>query len=426
MNFEQTVQAAQATQDETQAEREFRKLTALVVEDSASQRAMLKMLLAKWGFETLTAGDGAEALAICKEQHVDFVLSDWEMPRLSGPELCSELRGLGREDYTYFILLTSKSEKNDVASGLDAGADDFLSKPVDIGELLARMRAGQRQLRMQEDLVDKNRRITEAFDRLNNLYESIDRDLRAASRLQSSLIPEPESLCGPVRIARLYRPAGHVGGDLIGFFEVSESRIVVYSIDVSGHGVSSALLTAQLANLFTPTHYDENIGIRRLPSGEYHPRNPAAVAQELNERLQGEADNDQYLTMAYADVNFDSGEIRFCQAGHPSPAIIRCDGTVEYVGGGGVPIGLIPDIAYENTAVQLEPGDRMLFYSDGIIECENIEGKMFEEERLSSVLGRYYRAREIMVLDLIMEDMKEFAGSKPFEDDISALLLTMP
>lgn len=426
MYFEEDFESADIHGAGLVASREFRKLTTLVVDDSASQRAMLKMLLLKWNFDVLLAKDGIEALEICRKQHIDFVLSDWMMPNMTGLELCSAMRDLEREEYTYFILLTSKNEKNDVAVGFDAGADDFLSKPVDIGELLARMRAGQRQLRMQEDLVDKNRRITEAFDRLNELYESIDRDLRAAAKLQKSLIPNKESMCGPVRISRLYRPAGHVGGDLVGFFQVSDSRIAAYSIDVSGHGVSSALLTARLANLFTPSHFDENIGIRKLPNGEYHPRNPAAVAQELNERLQSEDDSDQYLTMLYADINFDTGQIRFCQAGHPALAVIRREGQVDFVGNGGTPIGLIPDVPYENETVQLEPGDRLMMYSDGITECDDPAGEMFEEERLAKVLSRYYKARETTILDMVEDEMKDFAGGKPFADDVSALLLTMP
>ncbi|MEM9140447.1 MAG: response regulator, partial [Pseudomonadota bacterium] len=170
--------------------REFRRLIALVVDDSTSLRKMLKLMLKKWNFDVLEASDGDEALEICVTREVDFVISDWMMPNMTGPELCRAVRKLDLPNYIYFILLTSKSDKNEVAAGLDAGADDFVVKPTDMGELHARLRAGQRLVRMQDDLVDKNRRITDAFQRLNTLYEGIDRDLKSAARLQKALIPE--------------------------------------------------------------------------------------------------------------------------------------------------------------------------------------------------------------------------------------------
>lgn len=405
---------------------EFRKLVALIVDDSTSQRAMLRILLRKWNFETLEASSGEDALQICSETNVDFVICDWMMPGMTGPELCTALRRVERESYIYVILLTSKSAKEDVAQGLDAGADDFLAKPMDMSELRARMQAGQRIISMQEDMVDKNRRISEAFDRLNLLYKRIEDDLRSASRLQQSLIPPPQTRCGPVNIGVLYEPSGHVGGDLVGFFEVAVNRIAIYAIDVSGHGVSSALMTARLSNLFSGQHLDENIGIRRLPSGEYSTRNPANIAAELNNRLQDDADTDLYFTMIYADVNLDTGEVVFCQAGHPNPALIRRDGAIEFPGDGGIPIGLVPDMTYDTTSITMKSGDRLLMFSDGITECENVDGDQLEDEGLTKILERHRTLGESSLLQEVIKGMTAFSGTDQFDDDVSALVFTMP
>ncbi|MEM7190805.1 MAG: response regulator, partial [Pseudomonadota bacterium] len=343
-------------------EAEFKPLTALIVDDSPSQRKMLALMLKKWKFSVLEAQDGFQALGLCQSQHIDFIISDWMMPEMDGLQFCRAVRKLKWKSYVYFILLTSRSGKEDVAAGLDAGADDFLVKPTDMGELHARLRAGQRLIQMQEALVDKNRRITEAFDRLNTLYQSIDRDLKAAAKLQSALIPEKQTECGGVPIGVAYRPAGHVGGDLVGFYRISEDRIAAYSIDVSGHGVSSALLTVQLANLFSSHHPSENIGLQLGEDGHHIPRDPSEIAADLNARLQDEADNDQYFTMLFADVNRKTGMIRFCQAGHPNPAILRKDGNVEFVGTGGAPVGLIPSMTYETDVIHLAPGERFMMF----------------------------------------------------------------
>ena len=411
---------------ETDNRKAFDKLVALIVDDSSAQRKMLKMMLRKWNFEVIEAEDGMAALGYVQSRHIDFVISDWMMPGMSGPELCREVRSLDLKNYIYFMLLTSKKAKDEVAAGLDAGADDFLSKPMDLGEMHARLRAGQRLLSMQDDLVDKNRRITEAFDRLNAIYQSIDRDLAAAARLQQALIPEPQTMCGPVAIGRLYTPSHHVGGDLIGFFKLSDARIAAYAIDVSGHGVSSALMTARLSNFFNPHHLNENIALKKMSSGEYVLRDPAAIAHELNNRLQDEADNDQYFTMVFADINLESGMTRFCQAGQPNPIILRKSGEVEFVGTGGAPIGLIPNMEYETSVVQLNSGDRMMMYSDGITECEDPDGAMLEEEGLHLLLKRHPALGEHETLERVMQDLTVFNGSDQFDDDISALLFTIP
>ncbi|MFK7945490.1 MAG: PP2C family protein-serine/threonine phosphatase [Paracoccaceae bacterium] len=404
----------------------FRKLIALVVDDSPSQRKMLTLLLKKWKFEVVEASDGLEALGICKTQPVDFIISDWMMPEMNGPELCKAVRKLELGNYVYFILVTSKRGKDEVAAGLDAGADDFLSKPLDMGEMHARLRAGQRLVQMQDDLVDKNKRITEAFDRLNAIYESIEKDLRAAARLQKSLIPQRQANCGPVSIGTSYQPAGHVGGDLLGYFQVTEDRIAAYSIDVSGHGVSSALLTARLSNLFSSQHLDENIAIRRLQDGSFHPRDPASIARELNERMQDDTDTDQYFTMVFADLNLSTGMLRFCQAGHPNPAVIRATGEIEFVGDGGPPVGLMPGMEYETYVIHVADGDRFMMFSDGITECETPDGEMLENEGLAKMLSRHWDISEWEVLDQILCDMAEFTGSKTFDDDVSGLMLTYP
>jgi len=114
---------------------------ALVVDDSRLQRRILTASLQRWGFEVQEAASGDDALRLCRETPPDLVMSDWMMPGLNGLEFCREFRQMARDSYGYFILLTSKSDKEEVALGLDAGADDYLAKPFAFEELLARVRA---------------------------------------------------------------------------------------------------------------------------------------------------------------------------------------------------------------------------------------------------------------------------------------------
>jgi sigma-B regulation protein RsbU (phosphoserine phosphatase) len=129
--------------DEQPAPAAAGRMRVLIVDDSKAQRRILAVQLARWGYRVSEAESGEAALALCEEQGFDIVLSDWMMPGMTGLELCKAFRALPREGYGYFILLTSKSEKTEIASGLENGADDFLAKPVNSDELRARLRAGE-------------------------------------------------------------------------------------------------------------------------------------------------------------------------------------------------------------------------------------------------------------------------------------------
>ena len=164
--------------------------SVLVVDDSRAQRRILSSYLGRWGYDVFEAASGEEALEICASEDVDLIVSDWMMPGINGLEFCQKFRNLDRENYGYFILLTSKSDKTEVAQGLDVGADDFLTKPVAGDELLARIRAGERILRMERELTEKNRLVSTTLSEISELYDSLDRDLVEARKLQQSLLFE--------------------------------------------------------------------------------------------------------------------------------------------------------------------------------------------------------------------------------------------
>ena len=162
--------------------------TVLVVDDSRAQRRLTVATLTKLGYDVIEADGGKEALAIAARTDVDMVLSDWMMPGMDGLELCRAFRQLPRDRYGYFMLLTSKSEKGAGAQGLDVGADDFLSKPINGEELRARIAAGDRILRMERELNEKNRLITATLEEISSLYDSLDRDLIEARKMQQALV----------------------------------------------------------------------------------------------------------------------------------------------------------------------------------------------------------------------------------------------
>ena len=354
----------------------------LVVDDSRLQRRILVKLLRKWGYSVDEAASGEEALARARAQPPDFVMSDWMMPGMDGLQFCRAFREAGGPSYGYFILLTSKSEADDIARGLDAGADDFLTKPVSANELRARVAAGERILNMQRELEDKNRVILDTLSKLQDAYDVIDRDLLQAKTIQESLVPDFDRRFDGGRVSLLLKPCGHIGGDLVGMFSPGENRVAFYSIDVSGHGITSAMMTARIGSYLSNTHLDHNIAVDRRVGRFYALYPPAAVARALNERLLADVGIAEYFTMVYAIADLRRGAVRLVQAGHPHPLLIRADGRTEFIGQGGMPIGLIPGAQYEQYDVDLAPGDRLLLYSDGFTEARLKSGEMLGEEGL--------------------------------------------
>ncbi|GHA49181.1 fused response regulator/phosphatase [Amylibacter ulvae] len=395
----------------------------LVVDESKMQRKLVIALLKKWGFEIFEADSGKSALEICSRQSIDLVISDWVMPEMSGLDFCEKFRALPRERYGYFILLTSKSEKDDIAKGLDVGADDFLSKPVNSTELRSRIQAGRRVLDMEKQVHAQNAKTTAALAELQRVYEELNKDLLEAEKLQRSLIPESYSQHANVEISNIFKSSGHVGGDLVGHFNIDQDRMGIYSLDVSGHGVSSALLTIRLAGYLSPFNKEQNIAFYKSNSDEFLVKDPAEIARHLNELMLRDMSTELYFTLAYADVNLRTGECAMVQAGHPHPLIFNAHHGITLLGTGGPPIGMIDGMIYETFQHHLVPNDKLLLHSDGLTECEDPDGALLDEDGLSKILMRNAQSNGPELLNDILWDLADHAQGENFGDDVSAIML---
>ncbi|WP_417242130.1 PP2C family protein-serine/threonine phosphatase [Celeribacter sp.] len=395
----------------------------LVVDDSMAQRKILASHLKRWGYEVVEAGSGEAAIEICRNEEIDLVISDWVMPEVTGLDFLRIFRELEREHYGYFILVTSKSDKAEIAQGLDVGADDFLSKPVSSDELLARIRAGERILKMERELTEKNRLVSKTFQEISDLYDSLDKDLIEARRLQQSLIRERHRDFGNAQVSLMLKPSGHVGGDLVGFYPITETCFGLFSLDVSGHGVASALMTARLAAYFSGSTPEQNIAIERADDGSPKAIRPAKVAATLNKLMLEEMETDLYFTMTLGHFDFSTGELVITQAGHPHPLLQSEDGSVTFFGDGGLPVGLIPNATFEDVTITLKPKQRVILYSDGVTECMDDSGEMLDEHGLKGIVENLRDQSGNAFFDTFLWDVSAFGNDRDFDDDVSALML---
>ncbi|MEM9393869.1 MAG: SpoIIE family protein phosphatase [Pseudomonadota bacterium] len=398
-------------------------MTVLLVDDSKLQRRLLSVALRNRGFKVVEAESAESGFEIFCTQDIDIVISDWVMPGMTGPDFCKLLRSHSPDRYIYVILLTAKSGSSDIAQGFQAGADDFLSKPVNAIELAARMGAGKRILHYERELKRSNALLSDTLGELQTVYHALDADLVEAQKLQQSLVRDRLARFGATEVAIFLESSGHVGGDLVGFFPINKKEICAYAIDVSGHGVSSALMTARLAGVFSGQTPGKNIAIAGDNHGGVTGRAPSAIAADLNALLLEEMETELYFTMFLCILDTSIGRMQFVQAGHPHAIVLRRSGGVELLGQGGFPIGMLPFAQYFTDTIDLGSGDRVLLSSDGMTECLDPSGQMLEEAGLADIAARLPNMPAEIYLSELHKMLVGYTERTHFDDDVSAVLI---
>ena len=151
-------------------------------------------------------------------------------------------------------------------------------------------------------------------------------------------------------------------------------------------------------------------------------RDPALIAEHLNQLMMDELETDHYFTLAYADINLTNGTVQMVQAGHPHPVVSNPETGVKYYGDGGPPIGLMSDMKFETFEFKLKKGDRLFLYSDGITECQNAGGELLDEDGLERILLKQHSGKGPEFMNDLMWELAAFANEHPFGDDISDIL----
>ena len=393
----------------------------LVVDDDPSVLRIIAAILGRWNYDVILAGDGLEAWDILQRQDVRFVISDWMMPGLTGPELCRRVRAAEFAKYVYLILLTGRDDKLSLIEGMDAGADDFLVKPVHRQELRVRIRAGERILRLEWQLEERNRHLSEINRTLSDAYATIRHDLESAAAMQKALLPPPLRLPG-VAVDWLFQPSAFVAGDMFDYFVLDGQQLSFYQLDVAGHGVPAALLSFTLNRVLSQGAEEHRVR-RQHPDWEAAAI-PAWVVAELNQQFQSGIDPLLYFTLIYGHLDWRSGRVTLTQAGHPRPIWLhRANRRTELVGGGGFAVGMLPDLEYDAITFELAPGDRLFLYSDGVTECANAQGEPFAETHLMELLEATADRPVAVVAERVGQALREWKGDDNHQDDITLLIL---
>jgi phosphoserine phosphatase RsbU/P len=386
-----------------------RDIRILIVDDDRIQRHLLEAILSHEGYQAIVAADGEEAIAMAVAQDPDLFLLDIMMPGKDGFQVCAELKDDPRFADKPLLFLTSKSDAADRVRGLELGAVDYISKPFNTREVLARVRTHIQIRILTEQLRHTNLELLER-------QKELERDLRAARDIQSSLLPRSRAIAEPwVKVDWRFEPCDSVGGDLFNVFWLDHENLAAYIVDVSGHGVPAAMVTVAVSRSLSA---DSGCSMDRSYSGGSKITPPSEVLRRLDAEYPLERFG-KFLTVVYMVLNCRTKLLRLSRAGHPPPLLLHASGTIETLSSGGTIIGIGGSVPFDEGAVQLEPRDRLFLYTDGIVERENQNEEPFGHERMTETLHDARDESLLTACERVTDRLAMFAQGVPSSDDVS-------
>jgi phosphoserine phosphatase RsbU/P len=377
-------------------------LQILVIDDDPTIRMTLQRFLKSQGYDAIVAKDGEEGLAKAKELRPSLIICDWMMPIIDGLEVCRQIKSNPELANIYLILLTAKDQEGDLVRGLEMGADDFLGKPPRINELRARVRAGLRLYKATEE-IQRQKRL-------------IEQELSQASQYVRSLLPEP--LEGEVSIQSSFLPSTQLGGDSFDYFWLDGDHLAFYLLDVSGHGVGSALLSVSVLNLMRT----RSLRRSRTSQDTTNFYKPSEVLRDLNNTFQMSVHNEMYFTIWYGVYDKRDHTLVYSSAGHPPAVLISNEDIpkIKLLKTAGLPIGMMPDINYHEQVCEIDTSSRLYLFSDGVYEIPQEDENIWGFNALIDTFIRTSSDRSSRI-EHILTCVKTAANNHPFEDDLSLL-----
>lgn len=369
----------------------------LVVDDSPDMRLLMETLLVRHRYKVRTARNGRESIDLARQKHPDLILMDVQMPEMDGYEATRQIKNDPDLAAIPVIILTAHSATEAKLEGLQQGADDYIAKPFDQRELLARVQSLLRISAYRRLLALRNRRIESELD--------------MARVLQQKLLPAALPEVSGLRIQARYIPMDKVGGDFFDTHVDEEGRLGIFLADVSGHGIPGAFFSAIAKMAF---HYNRHLTA-----------DPVAVLNSINEAVLQFSVHSIFLTALFARIDPGEGTVRFALAGQCRPLLHRrATGEILELSARGVPIGLIPEMPLEENSIKLMPRDRLVFFTDGLTELKN-DLELFDDKKLGEYLRGLGDLPADELADRLLGHVRDLEESDTFSDDLTLLIVDL-
>ena len=375
----------------------------LVVDDEPRNVKILQIQLKARGYTVYTAADGLMALDVVKKEMPDLILLDINMPKMDGFEVVKQIRTNAATEFIPIVMITAlRDTRENRIKSIEAGADDFIEKPFDSLEVIARVRSLLRIKQYQDTLAKYNARLEE--------------ELQMARSIQEILIPQNGVLeLSGFRIASQCCPEMAVGGDFFDIWEVAPNQLGVFISDVMGHGVSAAFVTVFIKTVLA--EFQKQIT-----------DNPAYLLEILNTRFNDLISSRVFMfaTAFCCIIDLTKGELICANAGHSFPFLYNTDqetyNTIcdKNTGNG---LGIWKESVYETVRYPFNASSKMFLYTDGVYEAKNPQGEEFTVERLQKLVSTCTEQPAAKLIANISAAIDAFTGTHPKEDDLTLIAI---
>ena len=344
------------------------------------------------------AQNGVEALEkLNEDEEIDMVLSDINMPQMDGLTLLQQIPEV--DPNIRSVIISAYGDMQNIRTAMNRGAFDFVTKPLDFDDLKVTIARTLRHLvEWREALSSRDKLV------------ALQNELDVASKMQQSILPTEFPQGEAFELFGSMEPARNVGGDFFDVLTLDNDHIGLAIADVSDKGVPAALFMMSSRTLLKGAA----IGLDE----------PGKVLGEVNDLLNEDNEAEMFVTMLYATYDTKAGKLTYANGGHNTPVVIHADGSsTELPLTGGIALGLLPDFEYEQSSVELAPGDTVVFYTDGVTEAMNHVEEEFGMERLHGVFGGKSPENAQQANDDVFNAVHAFAGDTPQSDDVTCLTL---
>lgn len=352
-------------------------------------------------FELSFALSGMEALEnLRQDPGIDIILSDINMPEMDGLTFISKLDEINPMLKT--VMVSAYGNMKNIRVAMNHGAYDFVTKPIDFSDLEVTIKKAIKEIELQKLAAHTKKKL-----------EQIQKELHAASEVQQSILPKKFSISPAAYPFDLYAemiPAKEVGGDFYDFFMLDNDHLGLVIGDVSGKGMASALFMAISRTLL------KAIAHKGYP--------PADCMEQVNYLLSQDNPTCMFVTLFYGVLDLSSGDLSYCNGGHNFPYIVHSKGTVSALGGSSnIALGILEDAKFESNTIQIEGGQPLVLYTDGITEAVNQQFEELSEENLRAYLSGCINTPAREMIKGLIREVNQFAAGVPQADDMTTLMI---
>jgi len=374
-----------------------RQQKILIVDDSRTIVALINSIL-KEDYDTVSAGNGLEAIEVYNRAKPDLILMDVEMPEMNGFEACKKIKEQSKNTFIPIIFITSKGDLQSMKTGLSAGAEDYLTKPFEPEELLARVQAVLRTKKLYNQLMEA--------------YAIIDKERDSIAQIQKSLICQELPKAPGFNFFADYQPSSKASGDYYDFIKISDDHLGVLVADVSGHGTPAAVIMAMMRVL-----------IRSFLAKVCSPKE---VLEKINTILCENQKLGHFITAFYGVIHLPSRKMKFASAGHNPPLLVDYGSAeIQYLNTEkGFPLMIHTFNDIEEREILLPQNSKLVCYTDGLTEARGKGSDMYGLDRLgkkSLELGQSQSADQLG--QVLTHDLQDFLGDCEFTDDFTLVIV---